>query len=258
VRLPPTRLSGTAIGSRSLDRTFCGNEQRLSLRAVHTRSGAYRNNACVGELEAFCNMRGRRQTLIECTPDLIGRSFRHENGTRLSRHHKEAENAGVRVLSLSCPGASGAFLAILAVCKINNLRVINTPEWFKSTPRNQPFQCSSGIHWFPSGSNKGHKHSLLNRSRLRWALDPRISLQFPAFLFCSLLHKVYQTPLQLSLGFHLRCAIHLGGGGDVLCRSKVFTSSSVNPDSFPHALTVCRKLCQPIFGSPALTAAGCT
>ena len=43
----------------------------------------------------------------------------------------------VGVLSVSCPGASGAFLAILAVCKINNLRVINTRKWFKSTPRNQ-------------------------------------------------------------------------------------------------------------------------
>jgi len=41
-------------------------------------------------------------------------------------------------------------------------------------------------------------------------------------------------------------------------RSRVFTSSSVNPASFPQALTVCRKLCQPIFGSPALTATGWT
>src|ERR1700690_192360 len=49
----------------------------------------------------------------------------------------EAENAGVRVLSVSCPGASGAFFAIPAYCKINNLRVINRRAWFKSTPRNQ-------------------------------------------------------------------------------------------------------------------------
>src|SRR5882762_9971189 len=42
------------------------------------------------------------------------------------------------------------------------------------------------------------------------------------------------------------------------CRSRVFTSSSVNPASLPQALTVCRKLCQPIFGRPALTATGCT
>ena len=42
------------------------------------------------------------------------------------------------------------------------------------------------------------------------------------------------------------------------CRSRVFTSSSVNPASFPQALTVCRKLCQPIFGRPAWTATGCT
>jgi hypothetical protein len=42
------------------------------------------------------------------------------------------------------------------------------------------------------------------------------------------------------------------------CRSRVFTSSSVNPASLPQALTLCRKLCQPIFGSPALTATGCT
>src|SRR5258708_38640956 len=42
------------------------------------------------------------------------------------------------------------------------------------------------------------------------------------------------------------------------CRSRVFTSSSVNPASFPQALTACRKLCQPIFGSPALTATSCT
>src|SRR5216684_4291192 len=42
------------------------------------------------------------------------------------------------------------------------------------------------------------------------------------------------------------------------CRSRVLTSSSVNPASFPQALTVCRKLCQPIFGRPALTAIGCT
>ena len=41
------------------------NEQRLSLRAVHTRPGAYRNNARVCELEAFRNVRGRRQSLID-------------------------------------------------------------------------------------------------------------------------------------------------------------------------------------------------
>jgi hypothetical protein len=58
----------------------------------------------------------------------------------------EAENAGIRVLSVSCPGASGAFLAILAVCKINNLRVINTREWFKSTPRNQILQALVGAY----------------------------------------------------------------------------------------------------------------
>lgn len=46
----------------------------------------------------------------------------------------EAENVSVRVLSVSCPFASVAFLAILAVCKINNLPVINMREWFKSTP----------------------------------------------------------------------------------------------------------------------------
>ena len=42
-----------------------------------------------------------------------------------------------RVLSMSCPDASGAFFAVVAICRINNLRVINMPEWFKSTPRNQ-------------------------------------------------------------------------------------------------------------------------
>jgi hypothetical protein len=40
----------------------------------------------------------------------------------------------IRVLSVSCPGASQAFLATLAYRKINKLRVINSPEWFKSTP----------------------------------------------------------------------------------------------------------------------------
>jgi len=49
----------------------------------------------------------------------------------------EAESVDVRVLCVSCPGASGAFLAVLATCRINNLRVINMPVWFKSTPRNQ-------------------------------------------------------------------------------------------------------------------------
>jgi hypothetical protein len=86
---------------------------------------------------------------------------------------------------------------------------------YVSGPRNQLHQSLSGIHRFPSGSNKGHKHSLLNRSRHRWALDPRIFLRFPPFLFCSPLDEIHQTPLQLSLGLHLRCAVHLGGGGDV-------------------------------------------
>ena len=76
-------------------------------------------------------------------------------------------------------------------------------------------QCLSGFHQFPSGSNKGHERVLLRRSRDRWALDPNIFLRFPAFLLRSLFHKVHQTPLQFSFGFHLRYAIHLGGGGDV-------------------------------------------
>ena len=82
-------------------------------------------------------------------------------------------------------------------------------------PRNQLHQSLSGIHRFPSGSNKGHKHALLNRSRHRWALDPNIFLRFPAFLFRAPLHKIHQTPLQFSFGFYLRCAVHLGGGSDV-------------------------------------------
>jgi hypothetical protein len=43
----------------------------------------------------------------------------------------------VRVLSVSCNSAKGAFLAALASMRINNLPVINTGLWFKSTPRNQ-------------------------------------------------------------------------------------------------------------------------
>jgi hypothetical protein len=48
-----------------------------------------------------------------------------------------AESVDLHVLSMSCPDASGAFLAVVATRRINNLRVINMPVWFKSTPRNQ-------------------------------------------------------------------------------------------------------------------------
>jgi hypothetical protein len=41
------------------------------------------------------------------------------------------------VLSVSCQRAKRAILAGLAQCEINNLPVINTGLWFKSTPRNQ-------------------------------------------------------------------------------------------------------------------------
>jgi hypothetical protein len=49
----------------------------------------------------------------------------------------------LRVLSVSCHTASVAFLAIVAIYGINNLRIINTAEWFKSTPRNQPHLTES-------------------------------------------------------------------------------------------------------------------
>jgi hypothetical protein len=55
----------------------------------------------------------------------------------------------VGVLSVSCPGASGAFLAVAAICRINNLRLINMPVWFKSTPT-QPSEFVASFPWFSS------------------------------------------------------------------------------------------------------------
>ena len=48
-----------------------------------------------------------------------------------------------RVLSMSCFSANVGFLGILDASVFCNLRVINTPVQFKSTPHNQHF------HLFP-------------------------------------------------------------------------------------------------------------
>ena len=86
----------------------------------------------------------------------------------------EAESRD-RVLSVSCPLASGAFFAILAYRKINNLHVINTRKWFKSTPRNQT-SCYTSTAWERSSSEP---FLYLGKLRRTWAKNsPSCSATF--------------------------------------------------------------------------------
>ena len=51
------------------------------------------------------------------------------------------------VLDLYCQTLISLISLILLICRFSKLRVINTAEGFKSTPRNQPFQSVAS----PSG-----------------------------------------------------------------------------------------------------------